>query len=134
MLAVDRWHILGNQWWHNSGAHCQYIVGENTWHNLGDQTRYIITRLMTRIAPGFTILPSEAIQPIQVSLPIPVRPLRPPASKKLRDSDEVKTITEPLQEQANRFEHRPTVGITFVNNMIEHVVKKNHAARFDLLR
>ena len=46
-LSVDRWRILGDQRWHNSGAPCRYTSGENTWHNLGDQTRYIITRLMT---------------------------------------------------------------------------------------
>jgi len=54
MLAADRWHILGDQRWHNSGAPCRYISGENTWHNLGDQTRYIITRLMTRPTPDLT--------------------------------------------------------------------------------
>jgi hypothetical protein len=52
-LSVDRWHILGDQRWHNSGAPCRYTSGENTWHNLGDQTRYIITRLMTEPEPIF---------------------------------------------------------------------------------
>ena len=73
-------------------------------------------------------------QPIWIISLEQVPPLWTSVSKQIRDGDEAKTIAEPLQKHIDRFEHGPSVNISFVCISVKCVMKKNHTTRFDLIR